>query len=293
MVEVQPNASAPHRYLVGAYEGMGKLDDALTEALKAVEVDPKDPAAKLTLAGAYVYLKKFAEARKIADELAGMAPENAVVAELQAGIAMAQNRLDDAITSYKRAVVLADTGLHRSHLAQAQARLGQLAEAEATLLPWIGAHPEDVVARQTMGDIYLNALHYPGAQTQYLAILEKNPNIVAAENNVAWLLSLQGQREEALSHARHAASLAPNSSEVLDTLGVVLLQSASADEAADVLRKAIAIRSDPEYQLHLAQALVSSGKKDEARENLRASLKSDQPFKDRAQAEKLLAELGS
>jgi len=256
MIEAQPNASAPHRYLVGAYEAKGRFEDALTEAQKAVELDPKDPAAKLTLAGAYIYLKKFSEARKVADELGGLAPENATVAELQGGIATAQNRLEDAITSYKRAVALADTTRHRSQLAQALARMGQLAEAEAALLPWIKAHPEDAVARQTMGDIYLNALHLPEAQTQYAAILESNPDDFIAENNLAWLLSLQGKQEDALSHARHAASLAPNSSEVLDTLGMILTQSGKVEEAADVLRKAIAVRSDPEYQFHLAQALA-------------------------------------
>jgi Flp pilus assembly protein TadD len=118
---------------------------------------------------------------------------------------------------------------------------------------------------------------------------------VNAENNLAWLLSMRGDAADALNHAQHAAGLAPASPEVLDTLGVVLLQNGKRDEAVDFLRKAIAASSkvDPEYQFHLAQALAGIGKKDEAREILRASLQSDQPFKDKAEAQKLLAELGS
>jgi Flp pilus assembly protein TadD len=109
------------------------------------------------------------------------------------------------------------------------------------------------------------------------------------------LLSMRDDAADALKHAQHAAKLAPTAPEVLDTLGVVLLQNGKPDEAVDVLRKAISASSkvDPEYQFHLAQALATTGKKDEARETLRASLHSDQPFKDKAEAQKLLAELGS
>src|SRR5262249_16950326 len=125
--------------------------------------------------------------------------------------------------------------------------------------------------------------------------LEKNPNNAIAENNLAWVMASTGRAESALQHAQHAASVAPQSPEVLDTLGVILLQTGKTDEAVGTLRKAATLRpqGDPEIRFHLAQALVRAGNKDDAKETLRAVLKTGQPFKDREQAEKLLAELES
>jgi Tfp pilus assembly protein PilF len=133
------------------------------------------------------------------------------------------------------------------------------------------------------------------AETQYTAILEKNPNDAIAENNLAWIMAADGRTGLALEHARHAASLAPQAAEVLDTFGVILLQNGKGDEAVETLRKAVSVRAqvDPEIEFHLAQALIQAGKKEDARESLRAALKGKQPFKDREQAERLLAELGS
>ena len=145
-----------------------------------------------------------------------------------------------------------------------------------------------------LGDIYIRASRFSDAEAQFVAVLEKNPNAVVAENNLAWVLLQQGKATEALTRARHAASLAPNAAAVLDTLGVVLLQSGKGDEAVDTLRRArtAAAEGDPSIPFHLAQALVAVGKKDEARTILQAILQTDRPFEGRDQAQTLLAQLG-
>ncbi len=99
---------------------------------------------------------------------------------------------------------------------------------------------------------------------------------------------------EALAHARHAAEEAPQAFEVLDTLGVVLLQNQQASEAADALHKAaLAAPDNPEIQFHLVQALIRTGSKAEARDVLRTLLTTNRPFSDKPEAEKLLKQLGS
>jgi Flp pilus assembly protein TadD len=81
---------------------------------------------------------------------------------------------------------------------------------------------------------------------------------------------------------------------VLDTLGLVLMQNQNSIEAVDSLRKAAqGAPHNPDIQFHLAQALVGAGHKDEARTILHTLISSNEPFKDKGSAQKLLSDIGS
>ena len=136
------------------------------------------------------------------------------------------------------------------------------------------------------------AKQFAPARDQFAEIIRLAPNNVAAENNLAWTMSLLGQKDDALVHARHAAAAAPEAPAVLDTLGVILLQSGKASEARDTLEKAA--KGAPgvaAIQFHLAQALAQTGDEDRAREILRGLLSNPEPFEERDQAQQLLTQL--
>jgi putative PEP-CTERM system TPR-repeat lipoprotein len=293
--EVQPESSPAHRFLAETLGYAGRYDEAFTEARKALDLDPKDADAKVLLARLYLNQKSYEDAQKIADQLAVDLPKEPGIAELQAHIALVQNHLEDAIADYKRELTIVDNSYVRASLARTQAQAGRIEDAEATLLPWINEHPDDPVGRLTMGNIYVVAKRYADAQAQFAAVVEKNPDSAIGENNLAWLLSQEGQSTEALKHAQHAAQLAPTAPEVLDTLGIILLANGQTADAVDTLAKAVSAApdGDPEIQFHLAQAQVKAGEKEGARQSLRAAIKSAHAFKDRAEAEKMLTELGS
>ena len=171
-------------------------------------------------------------------------------------------------------------------------KAGHADEAEKTLTSWLDAHPDDNVIRSTLAQVYLGSNQYAGARDQYAEIVRQAPNDIAAENNLAWTLSVLGQKEEALQHARHAAAAAPDTPDVLDTLGVVLLQNGIPAEARTTLEKAA--KSAPAaapIQFHLAQALIETGEPDRARDILRSLLAGNQPFDGREQAQELLKQL--
>src|SRR5271163_3535692 len=95
--------------------------------------------------------KDFPAARKVVDNLTALAPQDPGVAELDGLLWMAQDRPQDAITSFKRALALADNNIFRMRLAQAQAKLGDLGEGVKTLSPWIEQHPTDTASRLALG----------------------------------------------------------------------------------------------------------------------------------------------
>lgn len=294
LVEVQPGTATAHRYLAEAYAGTGKIDLAVSEATKAIDINKSDPASQILLARIYMTKQDYATARKLVDELATSRPKDADVAELQGDIAMEQGRPNDAVAAFQRGLSIADNNVFRSRLATAEAQAGHIEQAEKTLLPWIELHPDDAVARIAMGAIYVSANRAADAETQYTAILKKNPNNALAENNLAWTLSQLGKNAEALKHAEHAATLAPRSAQVLDTLGVVQMKSGKPEEAMTTLQKAVASGTPAslEIRFHLAQALAAVGKKADARDSLRAMLATDKPFEERDEAQKLLNQLG-
>jgi Flp pilus assembly protein TadD len=121
--------------------------------------------------------------------------------------------------------------------------------------------------------------------------LELNASNAAAYNNLAWLLRDVDSRK-ALQHAEKAVQLAPESPEVLDTLGVILTRVGQAERAAEVLRQA-ATRApgSPAVQYHLAAALAAAGQPQEAVRVLEPLLADQREFRDRADAQRLLERL--
>jgi Flp pilus assembly protein TadD len=86
--------------------------------------------------------------------------------------------------------------------------------------------------------------------------------------------------------------MAPNSPDIADTFGWLLLKSGNAKGAVPVLQKAHAIGPDNgEISYHLALALNAMGKKAEARSALQAALAKNSNFKSAAEARKLLQTL--
>jgi Tfp pilus assembly protein PilF len=280
--------------LAAAYLAAGQPDLALAESTKSVEADPNDPTAKMILARIDIVAGKYAAARAVLDELAAQYPNDALVAELRGGVSAAQNRPADAVAEFRRAIDAGgDNANDRVHLAVAQVQAGQIEEAKKTLVEWLTEHPNDVAPRQALADVYLAANQLDDAQTQYETVLAAAPDDSAAENNLAWVLSRKGDGQAALNHAHHAASLAPDAPQVLDTLGVTLLQNRQVDEAIASLTKASqAAPADPEIRFHFAQALVGAGDKDRARELLRSLLAENRSFEDQEAARSLLQSLG-
>ena len=75
--------------------------------------------------------------------------------------------------------------------------------------------------------------------------------------------------KSAISIAEQAVALAPNSPIVLDTLGVLYLESGDAAKATELLKKAVSLGPKlPQLHVSLARALAKSGDKDGARKEL-------------------------
>ena len=127
------------------------------------------------------------------------------------------------------------------------------------------------------------------ARSNYLAVVEADPDNAVARNNLAWLLWQSGDAEAALPHAERALELAANNPGILDTAGVVLLELENTDRAVSLFRNAAdRLPANSEIRYHLAQALAKQGNADEARGILREILSEASEFPQREEAQALL-----
>ncbi|MBN9695086.1 MAG: PEP-CTERM system TPR-repeat protein PrsT [Zoogloea sp.] len=159
--------------------------------------------------------------------------------------------------------------LHNARLAA-----GQTQEAAKLVADWLRANPKDLNVRTYLAERALTEKKYESAVQQYRQMLEIAPKNPMVLNNLAWALGKLNDKS-AISVAQQAVALAPNSSVVLDTLGVLQLEAGETAKGLENLKKAVSLGpNQPQLRLNLAKALVKTGDKEGARKTIEAGLKS-------------------
>ncbi len=169
-------------------------------------------------------------------------------------------------------------------------QLSNPARAESLLSEWLAKNPADIGVRLDYANLLMARPNNPQAIAQFQAILKQDPNNVVALNNLGWLLQTSDPKR-ALSLLTLAQKIAPNSPDVIDTLGWVKLQQKDSAGALALLNKAHA--SDPgdgEITYHLVAALDANGQRAAARQMLQTLLASKVKFPSLPAANKLAAE---
>lgn len=96
-----------------------------------------------------------------------------------------------------------------------------------------------------------------------IALRPDNPH---AYNALGYSLADRNIRlEEARALIDRATELAPNDAYIMDSLGWVMYRQGKTQEALATLKKAYAIKADPEIAIHLGEVLWKLGQTDEAR----------------------------
>jgi Flp pilus assembly protein TadD len=122
-------------------------------------------------------------------------------------------------------------------------------------------------------------------------VLKAEPDNLTAGNNLAWLYQMKkDSRALPLAEALHRR--APRDANVSDTLGWILLQNGEGGRALALLEGVAATPAAPlDARYHLALALKSQGRLDDARRTLEALLGEGKPFDSMAESKALMKEL--
>jgi putative PEP-CTERM system TPR-repeat lipoprotein len=293
LVNIRPESAEAHQYLASAYEEANMVDRAAMETEIALRYAKDSPALKFQYARLLARAGKLGRANQMLADLRRTYANDPGLIELEATVAMASNRMPEAIAAYARLLEAQPNNTNLLKLARAEVVGGSNEQAYRRLEDWLARTPGDALVRSAFADSLLSRGQADRAADEYAKVLQVSPDNALVLNNLAWSLTKVGRAADAVAFARRAVAIAPNSPAFLDTLGVTLLAADKPDEAIVPLRAATEqAPNDASAQFHLAQALARTDRESEARDLLRLILRGRAQWPERAEAEALLRRVG-
>lgn len=292
LVKLQPESADAYYELAKSYSGArnparvrGALDKALT-------LDPDHAGARFVMIGLLMRQGDQEKANEYLQELKKTYPHHPEVIDLEAKLALQQNRPQQAIEIYQAARQrFPKSNRWPLSLAQVQWQTGHLDAGLAILNAWLKDHPKDFEAQFVVANHYLLQGQDNQAKLAFAKLHELAPENALVLNNLAWLLRKEDP-EKALGYAKQALAQAPESPEVMDTLGAILQEQGQTDEALQWFKKAVdKSPQNPNFQFHLAQVLAQKGETVKARRILQNLLSADRPFPGIKEVQALLKQL--
>lgn len=226
VVEKHPDGIGPARQLASYFVKAGKIEAGLRDARELQRARTNAPAG-------------FA---------------------LEAEIHAIQKQWDAADQAYAKGIRASSfPALVILRLAALEAA-GKGGEIERIAREWISVNPRDMTVPTFLGERDLLKGNFASAIKRYTSIVEAQPGNATALNNLAFAAGKVGDAK-ALKYAEKALAIAPNSPDILDTYGMLLLSAGRTQEGIDYLRRAAALA--PQHlgiRLNYAEALARSDK---------------------------------
>ena len=270
---------------------VGRFEDARQALDKLLEIDPENIPAIKELISIDVYDKEYDQAIKLAERVRAFKPDSPEADAIIGDIYIARGEIQNGITAYEKAYSIQKTGfltvkLHKTYLANGDSERGY-----NLMKSWIENHPGDTSSKVYLADSYMQAENYQEALPLYEDIVKKQPNMVVALNNLAYIYDEKGD-QRGLTTAERAFKLAPQVAGVADTYAWILIKRGKLEQGISILEPFIADQNiHPTILYHYAYALSESGNTGPARKAIRRALDLKQPFPEQEQSRELLSKL--
>jgi len=291
MAAALPNSAEPHMYLAQLHADNKDLEAAARSLRKALAIKPDLVNAQRGLIQLDLGDGKDRDALAVAREVQKQRPKEGVGYLLEGDINASRKSWGAAADAYRAGLKQSTSAELAMKLHQALAVGGKKSEAAAFAAVWFKEQPRDRAFRQYMGEYALVTGDFANASIQFRSLLESDPDNPTLLNNLATVAGALKQ-PDAIALAEKANRLAPNRPELMDTLGVLLVDKGDFARALELLGKAA--KSAPGMsgiRFNYARALAKAGKKAEAKLELGELAKLGEKFPDQAEVARLLREL--
>ncbi|MBE9066530.1 tetratricopeptide repeat protein [Leptolyngbya cf. ectocarpi LEGE 11479] len=214
-------------------------------AKKATELDASEAANWIVLGVAHYGLKQHKKAVETLKKGLELSEEAYAVNWL--GLAyQAQERYDEAIASYQKAIALdPDYATAYNNLGTTYSELKQYDDAIASYQKAIALDPDYAKAYSNLGTTYSDLKQYDDAIASYQKAITLDPDDATAYNNLGNTYSDLKQYDDAIASYQKAIALDPDYATAYNNLGNTYDDLKQYDEAIASYQKAIEI--DPEY----------------------------------------------
>ena len=260
-----PTAEIYHNRAL-AYFALGKIDEAMADCRRALEIDPDYTTAQNNLAHALNEKDEFQEAEQWCRKALKLDPQRAG-AHLNLGRALkGQGKLDEALACYQRSLEL-DPHCAEAHnnLGNLHRENGQLDEAVAAYQQALKIEPEHLRALRSLGSVFYTQDKFSEAESAFRKALALDLESAGAHADLGMPLNRQGKLDEAVACYERALEIEPDHVRGLKSLGCVLHRQQKFTQAESAYRKALAVEPDDvESHVFLGLALERQDRADEA-----------------------------
>ncbi|MDN3638495.1 tetratricopeptide repeat protein [Simiduia curdlanivorans] len=233
----------------------GDVVSARNALLKSIELAPDNISYIANLIKIELDSGNVAAAQKILDDLTSESATLDVKHYLQG---MIHERGGDgvaALVSYRAAWAIKPSDLMGDAIFNLLRTDSLRPELAADFLhDWVAVLPQSVKPLLYLAMFAQSENNTTEAERLYLEVLERQSNVPAALNNLAWIYADRGDKR-ALETAKKAYDLAPKSPAIMDTYGWLLVKSGELKAGHDVLVAALAAApQNKDIQDHVAFA---------------------------------------
>lgn len=291
LVEVVPKSSKAHYRLAVVQIKLDQKSAARASLQQALDVTADYPQAQMALARLDIADKDYDAAAEIASKLLQAHPDTSYAHEINGDLHSAQGAYQQAADAYEHGYSKTPSSQLANKLFHSRMKNGKTESAHEALRAWLQVQPGDIAIRHELANsLQVNSFNSQ-AIDEYQLILENAPDDVTALNNIAWLYQEEGN-SAGLKYAERAHELSPDSPEITDTLGWLLLQNGETNRGLVLLQEArVKAPHIPDIHYHMAVALYKAGRADESRKELDRLLKTGKTFPEVDEARALRDEL--
>lgn len=292
LVALRPNNAQAHFKLGEVQVALKDEQAAFQSFRKSLELQPKAAEPRIAMAQLHLRAGRREDARKIAQDMQKELPNSPAGLVLEGDLAMVDQKWAEASSAYRRSLEKnTNQPATMLKLHQALMRGPKPAEGDAYLEKIVKDNPNNVIVRTYAAEIHMVRGDFKTALEQYKSLLEKDPRNPLLLNNVAWV-SFKAKDPKALELAEQAFQIAPQVPQVMDTLGVILVDQGKTERGISMLRQAVAAApKSAELRLHLAEALQRTHDVSGAKRELEILLKDNPQGKIAETARQILSKL--
>ncbi len=256
-VQLAPNSYHSHRALATSYYALGMNDEAKSEAMRALEMNPSDAEAYFIL---WKSTSKDPESEYIIKAL-DLNPDLPLVHNDLGTAYLASGNYEKATYHFRRTVELSpNNAIAYNNLGHALAEKGKIKEAIEIYKKSVEIDPNNDLVRSNLATALLQNGEIHKAVKEYKKAVETEPTSALFHYNLGTVLLLDGKIKEGIEELKKTIELNPNFGEAYTNLGRALIEMGKTDEALEAFIKAIDINPDDELaHRNLVRVLEARG----------------------------------
>jgi tetratricopeptide (TPR) repeat protein len=257
-----PEESIRYARLLASEDNMRSAEDVLITSLR---LSPNNLQLLSALGQLYVGMEDWARAEQVVGTLRRLETNEGRAAAdgLQVAILSAQDRTDETVAFLEQLAQGGEGGIGAQiAIARAHLAAGDGESAVRAIQSSLAEQPDNPALRFAAGAIYAATGDLPGAEREYRAILEQNPQAERVWLELIRALNAQGKRDEAMAALDEGLSALPGAPNLLWARASVLEQGGDYEGAIGVYETLYDANSNSPVVANNLASLISTYRED-------------------------------